>query len=204
VVFVADSTISENGVLAVLARRASPTSAAACSAACRSPPLEMAAYAAFTAAEFATAVTTFWITKGLALALVAALTAEVAIRLACAGKAVMAAPTMALEIAGAIVSEPRVVATFTPEAVKSPTWAGAEVTAEATAARVTICDKATGAVSFLAAMVVVATTPPITLGARLGDWVRIAETTSETTLGATKGSARVMTTADTILATCWV
>jgi hypothetical protein len=77
----------------------------------------MAAYAAFTAAEFATAVTTFWTTVGLALALAAALTAAVAIWLACAGKAVMAAPTMAPEIAGAMVSDPRVVATVMLEAV---------------------------------------------------------------------------------------
>jgi hypothetical protein len=45
------------------------------------------------------AATTFSATAGLAFALAAELTAVVAIRLAWAGKVVIAAPTMALEIA---------------------------------------------------------------------------------------------------------
>jgi len=117
----------------------------------------------------AIAATTFSATASLALAVAAEFTAVDAIRLAWVGEAVIAAPTIALEMAGAITSDPRVVAIFTPEDVKAATCEGAAVTAEATAARVIVWDNATVAVSFLAAMVVVATTPAMTFGARAGD-----------------------------------
>jgi hypothetical protein len=69
----------------------------------------------------AIAATTFSATTALAFELAAEFTAEDAIKLAWDGAAVIAAPTMALEIAGAMVSEPRVAATLTPEAAKAAT-----------------------------------------------------------------------------------
>ena len=117
---------------------------------------------------------------------------------------VIVEPTIALAIAGATVKEPRVVATFTPDAVMAATSVGAVVTADATAARVMVWLRAILATSLFAAIVVAATTPLMTFVAKFGDWVRMEETTSATTLGAATGSARVITKAEITLATCCV
>jgi hypothetical protein len=50
----------------------------------------------------------------------------------------------------------------------------------------------------------VATTPLITFAAKFGDWVRMADTTSEMTRGAVLGSVRVITKAEITFATCCV
>ena len=75
-------TILENRVLAVVSRIIVATSAAACWAAWRSPPLAIAAKAALTTAALAIAATTLCVSPLLALELIAALRAVEVIKLA--------------------------------------------------------------------------------------------------------------------------